>query len=106
MTVAFDDHHPVTVATLATVPSAMQAAVMFAVRKLCSRTAKPAVPVHIPVPTYPDAELFRTCDGWNRHCKRGYRSKNVSQFFHGFLLLLTERTARTHLRSGDFRGIS
>jgi hypothetical protein len=106
MTVAFDDHHPVTVATLATVPSAMQPAVMFPVRELRSRTAKPAVPVHIPVPTYPDAELFRICNGWNGYCKRSYRGKNVSQSLHGFLLLLAERTALTQLRSGNFRGIS
>jgi hypothetical protein len=86
MAVPFDDHHPVTAAMLATVPSTMQATVMFSVRKLCSRIAKAAVPTHIPVPTHANAELFRACQGWSRNCNRSDCSKNASQFGHDILL--------------------
>jgi hypothetical protein len=105
MPVALNDHHPVTAAMFATVPSAMQATVMFSVRKLCARTAKPAVPMHVPVPTHANAELLRACHGRSRHCNRSDCSKNVSQFLHGFLLRLVEKTAVNRPRSDNFREI-
>ncbi len=85
MVVAFNDHHSITAAMLAAVPSSMQTPVMFAIGKLGSCTAKIAVPIHVSVSADANAELFCTCSGGRRDGDRRKCRKNVSKFLHVFL---------------------
>jgi hypothetical protein len=71
----------------AAIAAAMNAAVLFAIRKLRSCGAKIAVPMHVPVPANANPELFRICEGGRHDCECG---KNTSKLLHGFLLRTVE----------------
>jgi hypothetical protein len=65
----------------------MQATVMLAISELSARAAKRTVPIHIAVAADPNAELLRTRYGRSGNRNRSERSKSISSFLHGFLLL-------------------
>jgi hypothetical protein len=78
MTMALNDHYSVVAATLAAVPSAMPATIVFAISELSARAAKRTVPIHIAVAANPNAELLRTRYGRSGDRNRSERSKSIS----------------------------
>jgi hypothetical protein len=83
MTVTLNDHHSVVATALATIPSAMMAAITLAIIELGARATKltipiPMMPIHIAVATNPNAELLCACYSRGHDRDRGERSKSTS----------------------------